>query len=346
MDIKCPFCGGLMESEVEVAVGQQIECPYCGRVFAYARSKDVPTRIPLPSEAARSRSYCNEKCGSLFQRLIAPWQKCHWTALADAPWQLQIVAIMIVLMLLSVIRYDSNFFWAVSEVVVATGVFVPLLIYSSRTRLLVIVLSTIGAVSSLIDGEVDEGVGILIVFICLLLSKPCMIWYRQHRVAQSDYGVADVVRKVRGNLREKPIAIILILVFLVLCMRLVIVTAKLVHKGMEDVVLSEERVREPSIRLSELKSWYRQQLNYHGVKELSFQSRLDKKYGNSYYLTLDDGSSGLEEIRLENMQYFSWPKSMVKGFAEKLIRTRIEILNLEDPDANVKDVFYMNGVKD
>ena len=72
MDIKCPFCGGLMESEVEVAVGQQIECPYCGRVFACARSKDVPTRIPLPSEAARSRSYCNEKwlfvhdCGCSF----------------------------------------------------------------------------------------------------------------------------------------------------------------------------------------------------------------------------------------------------------------------------------------
>lgn len=349
MDIKCPFCGGLMESDVEVAVGQQIECPRCGRVFAFARSQDVPTRIALPLEAAKRRSSYDEKSVSWFRHLIAPWRKRHWTALADAPWQLQVIAVVVVLMSLFSVcyrcGYGCDWIWTI-EAIVAIGAFIPLLTYSSRIRLLVIVLSMIGTVNTLIDGRVWESINISVVFAGLLLSKSCNIWYRQHHIAQREYGVVDVVRSVCGNLQTKPLAVILTFATVALCIRSDVHSVELEREEVDTNVVSRGGRQNANARLLGLKSWYRQQLDHNGVQELSFESRLDKKCGNSYYLTLSDENCDFVKIQLENMQYLSWPKSMAKGYAEKLIKTRIEILNLEDAEASVKDVFYTNGVKD
>ena len=47
MEIKCPWCGETLESETEVAEGQNVLCPACGKKFRYGSS---PKRQPLPVE--------------------------------------------------------------------------------------------------------------------------------------------------------------------------------------------------------------------------------------------------------------------------------------------------------
>ena len=55
MKMKCPLCGKVIETTVEVSVGQHVVCPWCERKFSYGISQEKPVRIEVPD-----REKCDE----------------------------------------------------------------------------------------------------------------------------------------------------------------------------------------------------------------------------------------------------------------------------------------------
>ena len=48
MNIKCPYCKGVSESETMPEVGEALQCPYCSRAFLFGQEISKPTRVEVP----------------------------------------------------------------------------------------------------------------------------------------------------------------------------------------------------------------------------------------------------------------------------------------------------------
>lgn len=55
MNIKCPYCKGVSESETLPEVGETLQCPYCSRTFRFGQEISKPTRIEIPMGLSGSR---------------------------------------------------------------------------------------------------------------------------------------------------------------------------------------------------------------------------------------------------------------------------------------------------
>ena len=74
-----------------------------------------------------------------------------------------------------------------------------------------------------------------------------------------------------------------------------------------------------------LKSWYDEQLDYNDLAESYFTHPNNEFYALGFY-----GPGGSRDIKYNSVGgYIEYPRSMDKGFAEKLLRTRIRMYEIE-----------------
>ncbi len=50
MQIKCPICGEICESDVMPDIGQHVLCPFCSKKFSYSGTKNVSKRIATKTD--------------------------------------------------------------------------------------------------------------------------------------------------------------------------------------------------------------------------------------------------------------------------------------------------------
>ena len=89
MKLACPFCHSECESDVALAVGQQVVCPFCGKEFSYGKVLVKPKRLIAPrtvvgnhgqriSPAAETRKEMS--CGFILMIIKAVWALASWLA--------------------------------------------------------------------------------------------------------------------------------------------------------------------------------------------------------------------------------------------------------------------------
>lgn len=71
MKTNCPYCGKIVATDFEVAIGQHVVCPWCERKFSYGEPQEKPARIEVPKvtdegEQTHANVRCSH-CGAKFE---------------------------------------------------------------------------------------------------------------------------------------------------------------------------------------------------------------------------------------------------------------------------------------